>query len=296
MSQPPFRMDPSAKFDDEIARLAAEHDADVTFRLVEREEQPMDSYCWVHDRDRPGEASHVATIDGPGPRDHAEVGLCYKHAMALHDHDYDNLAKDARPGRAANLQAADKNKNVTIKIDRLDRRPGKDPTIGLNPPHQEPRDPTIGLNPPGYDGGRLVELCPARFAQLATAKKRLELADLDPRGRERVAIFSIACNPALQTFGVVIASDRVVVVKRRVQRPPPRVIELSAPLFGKPWISGGDGSIVTGTPRRRPGPNGPAWRWRSGDRRRSPQPRRRASSGPCRRPRASRSACAGCRR
>ena len=67
MSQPPFRMDPSAKFDDEIARLAAEHDADVTFRLVEREEQPMDSYCWVHDRDRPGEASHVATIDGPGP-------------------------------------------------------------------------------------------------------------------------------------------------------------------------------------------------------------------------------------
>ena len=161
----------------------------------------MDSYCWVHDRDRARRSFACSHDRWPWPRDHAEVGLCYKHAMALHDHDYDNLAKDARPGRATNLQAADKNKNVTIKIDRLDRRPGKDPTIGLNPPHQEPRDPTIGLNPPGYDGGRFVGLCPARFAQLATAKKRLELADLDPRGRERVAIFSIACNRRFRRSG-----------------------------------------------------------------------------------------------
>jgi len=166
VKQPPFRMNPAARFDDEVARIARENDADVVFELVEREDYPMDSHCWVHDKDRPREATHVAKIDGPGPRDHAEVGLCYKHAMALQDHKYEKLAQDARPRRAANLEAADRRKDVTIQIDRRERRPderqpGRDPTIGLNPPHREPRDPTIGLNPPGYDGGRLVELGPA---------------------------------------------------------------------------------------------------------------------------------------
>lgn len=122
----------------------------------------------------------MAKIDGPGPRDHAEVGLCYKHAMALQDHKYEKLAQDARPRRAANLEAADRRKDVTIQVDRRERRPdgrqpGRDPTIGLNPPHREPRDPTIGLNPPGYDGGRLVELGPARLTQLGRVAQRPSL-------------------------------------------------------------------------------------------------------------------------
>ena len=125
----------------------------------------MDSHCWVHDQNRPREATHVATIYGPGPRDHAEVGLCYKHAMALHDHKYEKLVEDAMPGRAANLEAADKHPNVTIEIYRREQemQPGpahdRDRTIGLSPPHQQQRDPTIGLSPPGYDWDRLAELC-----------------------------------------------------------------------------------------------------------------------------------------
>lgn len=36
MKQPPFRMNPAARFDDEVARIARENDADVVFELVER--------------------------------------------------------------------------------------------------------------------------------------------------------------------------------------------------------------------------------------------------------------------
>ena len=52
MTQPPFRMDPSARFDDEVARIARENDADVVFQLVEREDAAVSDTdkCCIHDQ------------------------------------------------------------------------------------------------------------------------------------------------------------------------------------------------------------------------------------------------------
>jgi hypothetical protein len=43
MTQPPFRMDPTARFDDEVFRIARENGADVAFRLVQRREDKDDA-------------------------------------------------------------------------------------------------------------------------------------------------------------------------------------------------------------------------------------------------------------
>jgi len=142
MTQSPFRMDPSARFEDEVARIARENNADVVIKLV-------DSPCWVHEKDQPREASHVATIHGPGPRDHVAVNLCDEHATALGDHDYEKLAENAKPLHAKNLEAADKNKDVKIEINPLSRDPGRRQPGGDWGIVYEPRDPAAGRKPPG---------------------------------------------------------------------------------------------------------------------------------------------------
>ena len=54
MGEHPIRLDPAASFDAEVARLGDEHNADVAFRLVEREDPPMvQPTCQLHDETQP---------------------------------------------------------------------------------------------------------------------------------------------------------------------------------------------------------------------------------------------------
>lgn len=60
-----FQLDPNAKFDDEIARIARENNADVAFRLVpRREDTAMPHSCATCATPTP--ATHVMTIQKPG--------------------------------------------------------------------------------------------------------------------------------------------------------------------------------------------------------------------------------------
>ena len=135
-------MDPAASFDAEVARLADAHNADVVFQLVDREGGPMDEKCWLHEADRPPGVAYRAIIEGESPdgqKISKEIGLCYKHGVALQMGNSEELAKDANEGKLTSLEALRKTPTITIEVKRPDR--------GRDPAHRD-------LPPPGYDAGR----------------------------------------------------------------------------------------------------------------------------------------------
>ena len=85
MTTPPFGIDPSARFDDEVARIARENDADVVFQLVDREDDvvstPDRPCCFDHDRNgQPCPATQVIVVESRGQ--HYEYESCQGHATA----------------------------------------------------------------------------------------------------------------------------------------------------------------------------------------------------------------------
>ena len=83
VTEPPFRMDPNARFDDEVARIARENNADVAFKLVDREDgavsTPDRPCCFDHDRNgQPVRATQVIIVESRGQ--HYEYESCQGHA------------------------------------------------------------------------------------------------------------------------------------------------------------------------------------------------------------------------
>jgi hypothetical protein len=85
VTEPPFRMDPNARFDDEVARIARENNAEVAFKLVDREDgavsTPDRPCCFDHDRSgQPAQATQVIVVESRGQ--HYEYESCQGHATA----------------------------------------------------------------------------------------------------------------------------------------------------------------------------------------------------------------------
>ena len=111
MTQPPFQMDPSALFDDEVARIARENDADVVFQLVDREDSSM-AQCYIHDS--PAPATHHMTIAEPG-QEPLHIEVCKEHGIWINNRD---LAKEppspVNQERVEELRPAVENRETNI--------------------------------------------------------------------------------------------------------------------------------------------------------------------------------------
>ena len=78
-------MDPVGNFDDEVARIARENNAEVAFKLVDREDgavsTPDRPCCFDHDRNgQPAQATEVIVVESRGQ--HYEYESCQGHATA----------------------------------------------------------------------------------------------------------------------------------------------------------------------------------------------------------------------
>lgn|SRR5271165_2494726 len=153
MTQPPFGMDPTARFDDEVARIARENDADVVFQLVERGDSSM-KQCYVHHPDTPAPATHYMNIAEPG-REPQHIEVCKDCGIWINNRD---LTKE--PPSPVNQEHVDKlrpaveNRETTITGGKISRAPDQDRN-------------TIGLNPPGYGRDLLVVVRSRRFGAVA---------------------------------------------------------------------------------------------------------------------------------
>lgn len=127
MSQPPFGMDPTALFDDEVARIARENDADVIFQLVDREDAAVSTpdrpCCFDHDRNgQPAQASQIFVVESRGQ--HYEYESCQGHATAARMRN-SSFASQGRGETLAEVQAHMKDPAAKITsrpIGREDRR------------------------------------------------------------------------------------------------------------------------------------------------------------------------------
>ena len=136
MTQPPLGMDPTARFDDEVARIARENDADVIFQLVEREDSSM-KQCYVHHPDTPAPATHYMKLAEPG-REPQHIEVCKECGIWINNRD---LTKEppspVNQEHVEKLRPAVENRETTITGGKISRAPDQDRN-------------TIGLNPPGY--------------------------------------------------------------------------------------------------------------------------------------------------
>ena len=122
MTQPPFRMDPAANFDDEVARIARENNAEVAFKLVDREDgavsTPDRPCCFDHDR----KATQVIVVESRGQ--HYEYESCQGHATAARMRS-DSFGSQGRGEDLAEVQGHIKDtasKITSRPIGREDRR------------------------------------------------------------------------------------------------------------------------------------------------------------------------------
>ena len=143
MTDPPIRLDPAARFDDEIARIAKEHDADVVFRLTERKAEPVADRCAL-DHDGPVYRI-IGRLEIPDHDAKIDVPLCEEHAFSFYAHD--PKAFDRAPGtdeRKAEFRCYAEESRSAMRQPRLpkrDREPNEiERSLGLQ------RDTSIDLD------------------------------------------------------------------------------------------------------------------------------------------------------
>ena len=166
MADQPFRLNPSASFDAEIARIADEHDADVTFRLVERGDRPMGYSnvpdCWLHHEQRLGQrplppevaakaeayrqahpdtarenprikATHTVTFERGDQS--IDLPMCREHADAAKNRDIETFKSQGDAKRLPKTLSPIENRQVEINEPR--RIPITENNIGLKPPSHD---------------------------------------------------------------------------------------------------------------------------------------------------------------
>lgn len=152
-----FQLDPEAKFDDEIARIARENNADVAFRLVQRrEDRAMPHPCATCATPTP--ATHVMTINKPG-HEPVRAYVCEADAKWIAKGRADSeLIPPSKmdPKRVEQLKPLMADKTVTIRGSRMPEPPernlahggpgGRSMAPDLPPPPPAPR-PDRGSGP-----------------------------------------------------------------------------------------------------------------------------------------------------
>jgi hypothetical protein len=254
-----FQLDPNAKFDDEIARLSRENNADIAFRLVPREDRAMDGNCCIHTAEHMREAqpAQVLVYDYPdfGIRNEELGGLCPYHATAAKSGEWDKLCRDADIAKVNRLAELAKRSDVNLRI--VPKRPAPNAEIELNkatgpmnlrdgpshpvppPPTQDwkaespepPKPRTITLEPtppppppppsPDPDWNRLVQFGSCVRRSVYAFQLVEEFLGPQVVHREGILVFSADGNAALQVLGVMPPSDK----RGRHTRPPPWVID-----------------------------------------------------------------------
>ena len=135
MTQPPFGMDPSARFDDEVARIARGNDADVVFQLVRREDSTMARCSFGHDAEevREYQVTEKAIKSRPGgpsvqPSKALDTGrTCPKHAEMISTAKFDRQ-QDKRLAAAQRFHETSAPNEHTAAVEKsfeLDKPAGK---------------------------------------------------------------------------------------------------------------------------------------------------------------------------
>jgi hypothetical protein len=134
-----IQLNPSARFDDEIARLEAEHNADAVFRLVKREEVVVDhtTNCWVHTHDDPQSAQHEVIVKDLRTGIERSVGLCDFHATAEKNGGGDKAKPDSHEGKLGELERVIHDPNFEVNVVRK-----SDLRLSLDPGGPGPDMPT----------------------------------------------------------------------------------------------------------------------------------------------------------
>lgn len=207
MTQPPFGMDPAARFDEEVARIARENDADVVFQLVEREDPAMDSpavppRCQLHNDTpvRRPERYYEFTITEKNQPEEEKLVTCFEHG------EWVSAGKpEAKPPEPSNPKEVEKvraqmvDQNVTIsRGKRIKEAPGLDKSLGLEPPHRPPPEPRPD---PPYQSP-LVVRCLGRLARPCLSSC-VQLSLPDARRRKRIVELVGVIDLVLEVFGVV---------------------------------------------------------------------------------------------
>lgn len=269
MTQPPFRMDPAARFDDEVARIARENDADVIFQLVDREDSSMEPpKCELHDHTTPTRPErYTFTVTRSDGREKTFT-VCKEHGMWIHSRGKDSQGKEYTP--PGSHQQIDKLRPV-LRDSRTQISPGKrvrEPlgreAAGGGPggrsmvpdqlPHIPPPPQKVERTyPPPYDGGRLVV---GRFGGFGRWS-----SESDPTSDFAPIFDSLAAEGIIKPVGVVDHALQVVGVVKlgdtfggvaehpARQRPPPWIVQPAAPKFGD-LGPGGDDSLTSSSERR----------------------------------------------
>ena len=166
----PIRFDPNTKFDDEVARIAEEHDADVVLELVEREDGPMANApdCWLNHTEslnqrpldpeiaaraeayrqshegastarepQPIKATHTMRFERPG-RDPIEHPMCREHGYAAEQRNIETFAKKGDAERIAEISPVIEDHQTKIKPDRI------------TGDHTHSQELSHEIQPPGY--------------------------------------------------------------------------------------------------------------------------------------------------
>ena len=150
---------PSASFDAEVARIADEHNADVVFRLVEREDRPVngpagppDCY-FLHEDPKTGElvkARQNVEITTDQGKEVKPMCQGHKQQTALRQHwNFDKAERSCDPERIKEMTALVKDPRAQIRAEPVpDRRvpPSAPLPKPIRPPDHDP-----GHH--GYDGG-----------------------------------------------------------------------------------------------------------------------------------------------
>jgi hypothetical protein len=166
----PFRMDPNAHFHDEVARIARENNADVAFKLVDREDGSMEPHdCELHDHTATYRAERYTFTITHSDGKVTQVVVCKEHGEWVHARGPGERIpphSDRRAIEKLRPQLQDRNNRLSQGVrmrEPIDRGPGGGPggrsMAPDRPAHIPPPPEKIDRTyPPPSDpnGGRLV--------------------------------------------------------------------------------------------------------------------------------------------
>jgi hypothetical protein len=238
VTQPPFGMDPAARFDDEVARIARENDADVVFQLVEREDSSMAEApkCELHDHTATLRAERFTfTITDPDGKV-SQIVVCKEHGIWLHAQKPERDLPSGSNERATRLKP--QLAQITVTGGRrvqepIDRGPGGGPggrSMAPDlPPPPEKIDRTI---PPRYDGPRLVVGRLGGFGR-GSIQAGDPLITFNRMSAEGLLELLCVVNSAMQVVRVIKVGDTLWSVAKHLGRhsPPPGIAQLTSPIL-----------------------------------------------------------------
>jgi hypothetical protein len=134
-------MDPAARFNDEVARIARENDADVAFQLVDREDDAVSDTdkCCIHNQALTRWATDKLVVESKETGQKVEKGLCKYHADALRQGNWAKAAVDTDARRFEKLkEAAREKERLTVSVVRKVGEPDRDSL------HSKHSDPAVG--------------------------------------------------------------------------------------------------------------------------------------------------------